>query len=62
MVVVRNLIMFFLLGSLIVLIFKSRPVLIDPRLWLAIAFLSYIICLSGVVYNLIHSMPVFRFE
>lgn len=61
-VVVRNLIMFFILGSLIVLIFKTKPVLIDPRLWLAIAFLSYVICLSGVVYNLIHTMPVFRFE
>ena len=58
----KNLILFLGLGTMIILLFKLRPFLIDPRLWLTIAMISYIICLSGVVYNIIHVMPVFRFD
>ena len=58
----KNLFLFLGLGTLIVLLFKLQPVLIDPRLWMAIATISYVVCLSGVVYNIIHGMPVFRFE
>jgi hypothetical protein len=35
---------------------------VQPHLWCAIAWLSYVVCLSGIVYNIIHQMPIFRFD
>ena len=58
----KNIILFVSFGTLIVVFFKIRPMLIDPKVWMAIAFMSYVVCLSGVVYNMIHPMPVFRFD
>lgn len=58
----RNIMMFVGVWILILAVFEVRPYLIDPKLWMFIAFLSYFICLSGIVYNIIHQYPVFRFD
>ena len=59
---IKNLMMFVVLGCLIVLVVKIRDYLIDQYLWLIIAWVSYIICTSGVVYTILNNVPVFRFD
>ena len=61
-VLIKNLIMFVVLGALIVVIVKIRDYLIDQYLWLTIAWVSYLICTSGVVYTILNTVPVFRFD
>jgi len=61
-VLVRNVILFLAIFLSIPLVFEIRPYLIKPELWLFIAISSYFICLSGIVYNIIHNYPVFRFD
>jgi len=54
--------MFFVLTGLIIFIVKIKDYLIDQYLWLVIAWLSYVICTSGVVYTILNTVPVFRFD
>jgi len=54
--------MFFVLTALIIFIVKIKDYLIDQYLWLVIAWLSYVICTSGVVYTILNTVPVFRFD
>ena len=58
----KNVFMFTVLAGLIVLIVKIRDYLIDQYLWLVIAWISYVICTSGVVYTILNTVPVFRFD
>ena len=58
----KNLIMFVVLATLIVVIVKIRDYLIDQYLWLVISWVSYVICTSGVVYTILNTVPVFRFD
>lgn len=44
------------------LVVKIRDYLIDQYLWLVIAWTSYVICTSGVVYTILNTVPVFRFD
>ena len=59
---IKNLMMFVILGCLIVVVTRVRDYLIDQFLWLIIAWVSYIICTSGVVYTILNNVPVFRFD
>ena len=59
---IKNLIMFVVLGALIVLVVKIRDYLIDQYLWLIISWVGYVICTSGVVYTILNTVPVFRFD
>jgi len=61
-VLLRNLMLFTVLATLIVVFVKIRPFLIEPWLWVSIAWVTYVICLSGVVFTMLHNMPVFRFD
>ena len=61
-VMLKNLVLFVVLGGLIVLVVKIRVYLIDQYLWLIIAWVSYVICTSGVVYTILNTVPVFRFD
>ena len=54
--------LFGVLTGLIVLIVKIKDYLIDQYLWLVIAWLSYVVCTSGVVYTILNTVPVFRFD
>jgi len=59
---IKNMIMFVVLGALIVLVVKIRDYLIDQYLWLVISWIGYVICTSGVVYTILNTVPVFRFD
>ena len=59
---IKNLIMFVVLGAIIVFIVKIRDYLIDQYLWLSISWIGYMICTSGVVYTILNTVPVFRFD
>lgn len=61
-ILIKNLVLFAVLGALIVLVVKIRDYLIDQYLWLVIAWTSYVICTSGVVYTILNTVPVFRFD
>ena len=54
--------LFGVLSGLIVLMVKVKDYLIDQYLWLVIAWLSYVVCTSGVVYTILNTVPVFRFD
>ena len=62
MIVTKNLVLFVTLGSLVALVIKARPILLQPYLWILIAWGGYIVCTSGFVYLLISPMPVFRMD
>ena len=61
-VALKNMFLFGVLSGLIVLIVKIKDYLIDQYLWLVIAWLSYVVCTSGVVYTILNTVPVFRFD
>lgn len=61
-ILIKNLVMIVILAIVIVLIVKIRDYLINQYLWLGIAWVSYIICTSGVVYTILNTVPVFRFD
>jgi oligosaccharyltransferase complex subunit gamma len=39
-----------------------RPILLSPTLWLLGSFAVYIICIGGIVYNIIHGTPFAKFD
>ena len=39
-----------------------QDMLINPYLWIAIAWLGYFICTSGVVYTMLNHVPMFKME
>jgi oligosaccharyltransferase complex subunit gamma len=39
-----------------------KPVFLSPRLWLIGSFAVYIICIGGIVYNIIHGTPFAKFN
>lgn len=39
-----------------------KPVFMSPYLWLVGSFLIYIICIGGIVYNIIHGTPFAKFD
>ena len=61
-VLFKNLMLFVILAILLTVFIQIRPLLLQPKLWIAIALVSYAVCTSGVVYTMLHSVPVFRFE
>jgi hypothetical protein len=61
-ILIRNLVLFVVLATMIVVFVKIRPFLIEPWLWYSIACVTYVICLSGVIFTMLHNMPVFRFD
>jgi hypothetical protein len=61
-VVIRNLIFFGVLFVALNMLAALREHLINPYLWISIAFVGYIICTSGVVFTMSHGMPIFRFD
>ena len=61
-ILIKNLVLFSILAVLLTVFIKIRPILLQPKLWIAIALGSYAVCTSGVVYTMLHSVPVFKFE
>jgi oligosaccharyltransferase complex subunit gamma len=39
-----------------------KPFFLSPYLWLVGSFLVYIICIGGIVYNIIHGTPFAKFD
>ena len=62
MIVVKNLVLFVTLGSVVALVIKARPILLTPYVWILIAWGGYVVCTSGFVYLLLSPMPVFRMD
>ena len=61
-ILMKNVILFSIVGTLITVFVKIRDNLINQKLWVAIALVGYFICTSGVVYTMINPVPMFRFE
>lgn len=61
-VFIKNLVLFCVLATVILIVVKIRPQLINQNVWLGIAMVSFAICIQGFVYNLLNNAPVFRFE
>ena len=61
-VLFKNVVLFVVLFVLLAAFIRIRSYLIDPMLWLGIAVIGYLICTSGVVYTMLHSVPVFKFD
>ena len=47
------------LSTLAILFVLLRPVFLSPKLWFAGSIVIYAVCLAGVVYNIIHNVPMF---
>jgi hypothetical protein len=61
-IIIKNLILFTVVGILINVFIKIREHLINQKLWIFIALSSYFVCTSGVVYTMINPVPMFKFE
>lgn len=45
------------LGALLFIV--GRPLFLNPKLWFIGSVVIFIVCLAGVVYNIIHNVPFF---
>jgi len=59
--IINLLIVFGVFGAfgfvLLKLFFKFKPFFINQKLWLIGSLSIYVICMAGVVYNIIHGIP-----
>jgi glucan phosphoethanolaminetransferase (alkaline phosphatase superfamily) len=60
--VMRNLIFFGVLFVVLNAVAYCRYALVNQYLWIAMALFGYVVCTSGVVYNMQNGAPMFRFE
>ena len=61
-ILIRNVFLFTVLATLLIVFVKIRPFLLNPWLWCAISWITYVVCMSGFVFTMLHNMPVFRFD
>jgi len=50
-VLIKNVILFTILGVTLSQLARFRKFLINPNVWMVIAILGYVICTSGFVYS-----------
>jgi len=51
-----------ILGAGFYFFINFKQVFLSPYLWLIGSFLVYIICIGGIVYNIIHNTPFAKFD
>lgn len=55
---VRMVVGFAILGSILYAVIKFRWVIAHPISWLVVAFLVFFICCGGTVHNILHHAPL----
>ena len=58
----KNLILFAVLVVLIRVFLSIQEYLINPVLWITIAWGGYFVCTSGIIYTILNNMPMFKME
>ena len=61
-IVVKNLIGVSVLALFAVFVKSVYPILMDQKVWFAVAITVFVICTGGVVFSIINNVPWFRFE
>lgn len=49
------------MGGVITLRYTYQMIL-EPRVWLALSFFAFVLCVGGSVHNIIHDVPWWKLE
>lgn len=49
--------LFSAIAAVYIILTRARAIVLDERLWFVAGLMVYVICISGVVYNIIHGTP-----
>jgi len=58
----NNFVLFAVLVVLIRVFVSIQEYLINPFLWITIAWVGYFVCTSGFIYTILNNMPMFKME
>ena len=61
-ILMNNLMLFGVLVVLIRVFVSIQEYLINPYLWITIAWFGYFVCTSGFIYTILNNMPMFKME
>lgn len=58
----KNFLGFCVIGCLFKFVQYIYPFLMNQMVWFAISIIVFIICTGGIVFSMLNTMPLFRFE